>query len=133
MPAEHVFMVLATALFGGAGAVLRFVLDGAVARRIASSGKAKQSFSWGLVVVNLSGSFCIGLLAALAASTSTPSMLLGVGFLGGYTTFSSASYDMVKLMRSGRVLASLVHGFGQLVGAVAFATLGYFVASMVAG
>ncbi|ASS68621.1 MULTISPECIES: CrcB family protein [unclassified Paenibacillus] len=73
---------------GFAGAVLRFALVELVRRR-SSSG-----FPYGTLLVNLSGSLLIGLLYG-ATSDSRLILLLGTGFLGAFTTFSTFQYELV--------------------------------------
>ena len=114
-------MVLWLALAGGLGAVARLVLDGAVRQRV-------HGYPLGTVLVNLTGSLLLGLIAGLAAgAVLSPSVQLvaGSGFLGGYTTFSTASVETVRLVRDHRWGAALLHGLGMLVGSVALAALGW--------
>jgi CrcB protein len=118
--------VLILALAGGLGAVARFVLDGTVT--------AARSWRYpaGTTVINLTGSFLLGLLAGLAAGAVLPGsayLVLGTGFLGGYTTFSTAAYETVRLAEQRRWAAALAHGLGQVVLATALAALGYLVGS----
>ena len=116
--------VLLLALAGGLGAVARFVLDGALT---AARG---WRYPVGTTVINLSGSFLLGLLAGLAAGALLPGsafLVLGTGFLGGYTTFSTAAYETVRLVEQRRWGAALVHGLGQVVVATGLAVLGYLV------
>lgn len=122
--------VLLLALAGGLGAVARFVLDGLV-------GTVSTARSWRFPVsttlINLSGSFLLGLLAGLAAGRLLPGsalLVLGTGFLGGYTTFSTAAYEAVRLAGQRRWGAALLHGLGQVVVATALAALGYLVGSV---
>ncbi|GAA3574279.1 fluoride efflux transporter CrcB [Microlunatus spumicola] len=118
--------VLLLALAGGLGAVARFVLDGTVTAARARRGGAAHPV--GTTLINLSGSFLLGLLAGLAAGQvlDAPGLLvLGTGFLGGYTTFSTAAYETVRLAEGRRWAAALVHGLGQAVVATALAALGY--------
>jgi CrcB protein len=114
--------VLLVALAGGLGAVARFVLDGALTAR------RSWRYPMGTTVINLSGSFLLGLLAGLAARQLLPGsalLVLGTGFLGGYTTFSTAAFETVRLIEQHRWGAALLHGLGQLVAATALAALGY--------
>ena len=118
--------VLLLALAGGLGAVARFVLDGFL-----TAGRAR-SYPVGTTLINLSGSFLLGLLAGLAAGALLPGsayLVLGTGFLGGYTTFSTAAYETVRLVEQRRWGAALLHGLGQVVVATALAALGYLVGS----
>lgn len=110
------------ALAGGAGAGLRFVVDGWVRARLG------DRFPWGTWLVNLSGSFALGLVTGLAAGAVLPAdlrLVLGSGLLGGYTTFSTASVDTVRLAQQGRYGAAVGNGVGMLVVAVAAAAAGY--------
>lgn len=118
--------VLLLALAGGLGAVARFVLDGTVS----------AVRSWrrpvGTALVNLTGSFLLGLVAGLVAArllAGSVQLVLGTGFLGGYTTFSTAAYETVRLAEQRRWGAALVHGLGQLVAATALAGWGYLLGS----
>ncbi|MBC9954610.1 CrcB family protein [Leucobacter sp. cx-42] len=105
------------ALGGGIGAVLRHVVDTLV------QGRIRARYPVGITIVNLTGSFVLGLLVGFA--TPVPLMLLlGTGMLGGYTTFSTASLDTVKLVRERRYGAALANGVGMLVAAVCCAILG---------
>lgn len=113
---------LLVALAGGLGAVVRFLVDAAV------GGRARRfGMPLGTVVVNVTGSFLLGLLTGWwATHTADPGvrLVLGTGFLGGYTTFSTASYETVKLAGEGRWVASAVNGLGVLVLAVLAAGCG---------
>jgi CrcB protein len=108
------------ALAGGLGAVARLLLDGAVRQRTEATGL-------GTMVINLTGSFLLGLVAGLTAasvSSETVRLVVGTGFLGGYTTFSTASVETVRLAQQRRWGAAALHGLGMLVGAVALAGAG---------
>jgi fluoride exporter len=118
--------VLLLALAGGLGSAARFLVDGAVT--------AVQAWRYpvGTTAINLSGSFLLGLLAGLAAGRmlGAPALLvLGTGFLGGYTTFSTAAFETVRLVEQHRWAAALLHGLGQVVVATALAALGYVLGS----
>lgn len=116
-----VFLLLALA--GGLGAVCRFVLDGVITTRAPRG----TGLPLGTIVINVSGSFLLGLLTGLASSALLPPELLlvvGTGFLGGYTTFSTASFETVRLLQEGRRAAGVVNGLGVLLLATAAAALG---------
>lgn len=106
---------VAAALAGGVGAVLRYVVDLAVMR------VAGRRFPWGIVLVNITGSFALGLV-----TTALPEVLfvVGAGLLGGYTTFSTAMLDTVLLWRNGERGASVLHAIGTLVVSLLAAGLG---------
>ena len=117
------FVLLSVA--GGVGAALRFVVDG-VARALVGA-----RLPWGTAAINVSGSFLLGFLTGLVTRGMPEAVLavLGTGLLGGYTTFSTASVETVRLLQQRRVGASLGHGVGVLVLAVAAALLGLAVSS----
>ena len=120
--------VCAVAVAGGLGAVCRYLLSGAIARH------APAAFPWATLVINVSGSFVVGLAAGLAAAhLLAPEwrVIVGTGFLGGYTTFSTASTDAAALLRGRRPVAAIVYAVGMLLGAVAAAALGLFVGTAV--
>ena len=108
-------LFLAAALAGGAGAVLRHLVDTGVAAL------AGRRFPWGILVVNLSGSFALGVV-----TTALPdgAFVLGAGLLGGYTTFSTAMLDAVGLWRDGERGASVLDAVGMLVLGLIAAGLG---------
>ncbi|MCI0746721.1 MAG: fluoride efflux transporter CrcB [Verrucomicrobia subdivision 3 bacterium] len=87
------------AIGGAVGSVARFWLSGLVADRIG------QAFPWGTLVVNVSGSFAIGLFATLTGPDGrwlvAPSLrtFFMIGICGGYTTFSSFSLQTLELIR----------------------------------
>jgi CrcB protein len=96
----HLLLIGAGGFFG---AVARYVVDGLVAERTAGT------FPWGTLVVNLSGSFALGLLATLAIERSVlPAEIRGpllIGFLGAYTTFSTLTLETLRLAETGTWLA----------------------------
>lgn len=121
-------VVLAVA--GGVGAVARFLLDSVVRARL---GAALGGLPLGTLVINVTGSFALGLLTGLGlrgAVTSDLVAVLGTGFLGGYTTFSTASYETVRLAQAGRWIAASINAIGALVVCVVAAGLGLFVAGL---
>lgn len=112
---------------GGLGACARFLLDGVINARRAGL------WPWGTVLINMSGSFLLGLLTGLVTShlLSAPwQLIIGTGFLGGYTTFSTASFETVKLLRDGKPLASALYALGTLGGSVLASLLGLLVATL---
>lgn len=112
----------AVCVAGGVGAGLRFVVDGWVRSR------ARTGFPLGTAVVNLSGSFLLGLLSGLVLARVLPTAwgsALGTGLLGGYTTFSTASVETLRLLQAGEHRTALVSGLGVLVGGVLAALLGW--------
>ncbi len=116
-----VVVIAGLAAAGGAGAALRFVLDGAIRSR------ADTSVPVGTMVINISGSLLLGILVGVIGSNEDLQPILtimGVGFLGGYTTFSTASLETVRLLQTKKIREALVSGLGTLVLAVAAAAVG---------
>lgn len=119
-----VFLLLALA--GGAGAAVRLLVDGLVKTRFGAR------FPWGTSVINVSGSFALGLVTGLTAvgrMDEAWELVVGAGFLGGYTTFSTASFETVRLLQERRFAAALVNGMGLLVLTVGAALIGYLLGS----
>jgi CrcB protein len=113
--------VLLLALAGGAGAGTRFVVDGLVRTRV------RSALPLGTIAINISGSFLLGLLAGAVLHRGVAEelqVILGAGFLGGYTTFSTASVETVRLVRAGRSRLALVNALGTLAAAAAAAAAG---------
>ncbi|SEH61402.1 MULTISPECIES: fluoride efflux transporter CrcB [unclassified Leifsonia] len=120
-------LVLAVAAAGGVGAVARLVLDGLLRARV------RIAYPLGTTVINVTGSFLLGLVTGLALAHGLPAewrAVLGTGFLGGYTTFSTASYETVRLAQQRRYRAALVNGVGMLVLALAAAGLGLWLGEL---
>lgn len=114
-------LFLGAALAGGIGAVLRYLVDLGVARL------AGRRFPWGILLVNISGSFALGLVTAALPDAA---FLLGAGLLGGYTTFSTAMLDTVALWRDGERRASAFNAIGMLLLGVLAAGLGLALGSL---
>ncbi|MBS0002079.1 MAG: fluoride efflux transporter CrcB [Thioalkalivibrio sp.] len=98
---------LAIALGGALGSVLRFALNEAVSARYG------RAFPWGTLSINVIGSFLIGLAAVLLVERwdVSPAVRLGlmVGVLGGFTTFSSFSLEVVNLAQNGALLRAMLY------------------------
>ncbi|KIQ07620.1 MULTISPECIES: fluoride efflux transporter CrcB [Curtobacterium] len=120
--------LLLVAVGGGAGAALRFVLDGLVKGRVARSRFA--GFPVGTLLINVSGSLLLGVLTGLGQAGTIPAStvaVLGTGMMGGYTTFSTASVETVQLLRSGKTRLAVLNGLGMLVVSVGAAALGLWI------
>ncbi|ARU51334.1 camphor resistance protein CrcB [Cellulosimicrobium cellulans] len=109
------------AVAGGLGAASRFLLDTLVARH------NRWSTPLGTVVVNVTACFLLGLLTGWGGTHpghGDVAAVLGVGFLGGYSTFSTASVEGARLLLAGRGVVALVHALGMLVVCLAAAVAG---------
>ena len=110
--------VVAVCAAGGIGAAARLLLDGVLRTRLGTR------LPWGTLIINISGSLLLGLLIGLARSghlVETWQSILGTGLLGGYTTFSTASYETVRLLQQRRLTAALINGPGMLTLCIAAA------------
>jgi CrcB protein len=122
--------VLLVALAGGLGAATRFVVDGLI------RGRWSRVFPLATVLINVSGSALLGLLSgAMAYHSLSPTVYLvaAVGFCGGYTTFSTAMVETVRLAQQGDYRRAVANALGTLVLAVGAAALGVLVMWLLAG
>ncbi|MGO8964309.1 fluoride efflux transporter CrcB [Mycobacterium sp.] len=108
-------------LAGGAGAVLRFVVDRAVARR------AARSFPFGTLAVNVSGAALLGLLGSLALNRHA-ALLADTAFIGSYTTFSTWMLETQRLGEERQVLDAVANVVASIVLGLAAALLGQWIA-----
>jgi CrcB protein len=109
-------VLVAVGLLGGAGALGRLLLDGAVSARA-------DAFPFGTLLVNVSGAFALGFLVGLGAGGDT-NRLLGTGLIGGFTTFSTWMFESHRLAEDRRGGLSVVNLAGSLVIGVAVAWVG---------
>lgn len=116
------------ALGGALGAVARYLLGGWVAARWGST------FPVGTLVINVTGAFLLGVVATLTTdrfSAPQARLLLGVGFLGAYTTFSTFTYETLQLLSEGSFSAAALNVAGSLVLGLLAVWLGVVVARLV--
>ena len=113
----------------GIGGGLRYVLGGWMAERWGTS------FPWHTLVINVSGAFLLGVLMAVTVERNllpgSMRLLLGVGVLGGFTTFSTLSYESVALVEQGMIAQGAVNMFGSAVLGLCAAVLGLFVGRVI--
>ena len=114
---------------GALGSAGRYWLSNVVTSRVSGT------FPWGTLIVNVSGSFVIGLLAALAMSEGRPLTAPGIrlflmtGICGGYTTFSAFSLQTLHLLQSGKWL----HAGGNVVLSVLLCLIGVWLGHLLGG
>ena len=97
-------LFLVVAAGGLVGAPSRYLLDRAISSRIESD------LPWGTFVINITGSLLLGFLTGLTLAGRLPDIgkaLLGTGFCGAYTTFSTFTFETVRLLEDGRILDAL--------------------------
>jgi CrcB protein len=112
---------------GAAGAIARFVVDGVVTRR------TNGHWVWGTFLVNVTGSLLLGLLTGLGLSHGfprAPRLVLGTGFCGAYTTFSTFAFETARLLEDGAPNAALWNVAGTFLAGGLAAAAGLAVAAI---
>lgn len=112
LPSFLDFLLLA--ICGGLGAVCRFLVDSAINKR------NRLKFPIGTIVVNVTACFLLGLITGIVAAHAGPAaaqikLILGTGFLGGYSTFSTASVEGFRQIQVKHYGCALLHTGGMLV------------------
>ncbi|MBN9590426.1 MAG: fluoride efflux transporter CrcB [Alphaproteobacteria bacterium] len=119
-------MYFAVALGGALGTISRYFISGVVANAFG------ETFPWGTLVINITGSFIIGFFATLTAPEGR--LMVGgmtrqfvmVGICGGYTTFSSFSLQTLNLMRDGEWAPAA----GNMLGSVILCMIGVWLGAI---
>lgn len=116
----------AIAVGAAAGGVSRFYLATAIQQRLG------VSFPWGTFAINLTGSLLLGFLIRYALATPSISLemraMLTTGFCGGYTTFSTYSYETVVLLEEGQFGRAAVYSLGSVLLALLATFCGFMLA-----
>ncbi len=118
---------VAVGLAAAVGAPLRYLVDRAVTQR------SKGSFPLGTFVVNLTGSLALGFITGLVlfhAFPATPKVILGGGFCGAYTTFSTYSFESVALAQEGKRTTAAMNVGLSVVGGCLVAAAGMALAGL---
>jgi CrcB protein len=119
---------LVIGLGGFLGANARYLLNLWVAGRIG------LTFPWGTLLINVSGSFIIGLfLQLMTVRTALPTeyrLFFATGFLGAYTTFSTFTYESMQLLREGEYLLAFANLGGSLALGLVAVTLGWLLGQL---
>jgi CrcB protein len=108
---------LLVALAGAAGVLARYGIGRATLHT--------EALIWTTVAINLAGSFLLGLLTASAWFGRDAREVIGVGFLGGFTTYSTFSVQVVLEADGGRPGTAIAYLLITVIGGVAFAVAGY--------
>ena len=122
---QQIFLVM---IGGAIGAGARFALAQAVSTRLTAA------FPFATLTVNILGCFAMGALAGWLARVDTGETLrlfIGVGLLGGFTTFSAFSFDWWQLVERGAGGLALAYAALSLVGALAAFMLGLFAVRLI--
>jgi CrcB protein len=116
----------AIAVGAAAGGVSRYYLASAIQQRMGAS------FPWGTLAINITGSLLLGFLIRYAMATPAISpevrAMLTVGFCGGYTTFSSYSYETMVLIEDGEIGRAAMYSLGSVILALVATFAGFMLA-----
>jgi CrcB protein len=118
--------IISVMIGGAVGAGARYLVSSAFLRA------AGPGFPWGTLAINLIGGLLMGLLFGVLTRTSNGSeqarLLLGVGVLGGFTTFSAFGLETWLMIERGQTTIGLAYVAASVVGAVALTGLGVMLA-----
>ena len=114
-------------MIGGAiGAALRYEVGRLTLHQL------DPGFPWGTLIVNLAGGLLMGALAGFMFGRTPPDqalwMFVGVGILGGFTTFSAFSFDMFAMLEQGRTGLAALYAAASVLGALGLLFLGFWLA-----
>ena len=118
-------LALAVGVAAAAGAVCRYLLDQVIQHQ------HDQSLPWGTFTINVTGSLLLGLSTGLAVHhglPADPTTVVGVGFAGGYTTWSTYIWESLSLAEGGALGAAALNLAGSLVAGLAAAAAGFALA-----
>lgn len=121
--------ILSVALGGAIGSVARYLVGGWFAARFGAS------FPYGTFVINVTGSFIIGMFLAFAQERVWLSpywrLFFAVGVVGGYTTFSTFEYESIRLLQDGEMLLGALYLVGSVMTGAVSAVAGIAVGSWI--
>lgn len=119
--------LLLVGLGGGLGSIARYLVSRAMA--------ASTGVPWATFTVNITGSLILGIVVGALVADDNDTMRLGlmVGFLGGFTTFSTFTLETVAMARDGALVAALVNVLVSLCVGVAAALVGVLVGEAISG
>lgn len=115
--------VLLVALGAALGAPLRYLTDRAIQSR------HESVFPWGTFAVNVAGSLILGFLVGLPVAPWL-SALLGTGCCGALTTYSTFSFETLRLARENHRLVAAAYALGSVLAGLAAAAVGLFLARL---
>lgn len=114
-------MLLYVGIGGIFGAITRYLLGKWITRT------TRSLFPFGTLIINISGSFILGVLAALHTDHVLPEwlwLLLGVGFMGAYTTFSTFGYETIQMLKTRDTRNAVLYVALSVILGIVFAWIG---------
>ena len=118
--------LLLVGIGGGLGSIARYATTNLAQKYLASF------LPYGTLIANILGSFLIGVFMAylLDHPSQNFKLLLITGFCGGYTTFSTFSYENFNYLQNGQIVMFLFYGFGSIAASLLAVFVGYSLAKM---
>jgi fluoride exporter len=110
---------------GSLGAAARYLLGNLLSRK-----KSYNRYPLGTLVINSTGSFLLGILAKLHLANDISDwiwFLVGVGFCGAYTTFSTFGYETITLLQSNKKILAGIYVLSSVVVSILMAALGLYI------
>lgn len=121
--------IITVALGGAMGAVSRFLVGNIVGKALGSA------WPYGTFIINIVGCFCMGVLMTVIVERQLlPAawrLFLCVGFLGGFTTFSSFGYETISLINNRKLLEAIAYVSGSVLLGLLAAAIGVYVGRVV--
>lgn len=121
--------IITVALGGAMGAVSRFLVGNIAGKALGSA------WPYGTFIINIVGCFCMGVLMTVIVERQLlPAawrLFLCVGFLGGFTTFSSFGYETISLINNGKLLEAFAYVGGSVLLGLLAAAIGVYVGRVV--
>jgi CrcB protein len=118
---------MAFVVAGAVGSAARYLMDIAITER------TKGALPWGTLAINVSGSFLLGVITGLVLDHGFPRtarIVLGVGFCGAYTTFSTFTFETVRLLEEGAGVEALRNVAGTFAAGALAAAAGLALATL---
>ena len=118
---------MAFVVAGAAGSAARYLVDIAITER------TKGALPWGTLAINVTGSFLLGVIIGLVLDHGFPRtarVVVGVGFCGAYTTFSTFTFETVRLLEEGVSVEALKNVGGTLLAGALAAAAGLALATL---
>ena len=115
-------LAIVVGLAAALGAACRYLLDQVIQHQ------HDQTFPWGTFVINVSGSLLLGVITGMSIHhglPKVPTTISGVGFLGGYTTWSTYVWESLALAETGALFQATANLIGSLVVGFAAAAAGF--------
>jgi CrcB protein len=120
-------LAIAVTLAAGVGAMARYLVDQIVQHQ------HDRAFPWGTFLINVSGTFLLGLSTALAAHHGLSphvAAVIGIGFCGGFTTWSTYCWETLALAETGSLGPAALNVVGSLLVGFAAAAAGLALGSV---